>query len=432
MKRPSPETLRRLRRAGIGTGFGLLVFIVALYIWFPYDRAKEVAISLAAAQNLDVEIESAGPAWGLGISFSNIHVKTRPTTPGAKATRFTIERATVTTSLFSAIFSSPPPLTVSLDGFGGHVEFTQKGAPGKKGPFRLEITARDVNMAEVPGVRETLNLPLSGTLQLDVDVASTTGKLAAAKGSISFTIASCVVGDGKTPLKVEGNPFLAGGLTLPKVRLGDLRGEVAIDNGTAKLKNVEGKSADIDLALEGDLQLRDPFPNSLLNAYLRFKPSDAFLRTASTLQTVLQMAAAAGKRPDGGYGLRLSGRVAAPASALSPTSQLGGPSPTSTMPPRPNAAPAYVPPPPPPPPPTPSIVADTPTPPPPPPAEPAPQQVPPPPPVQQVPPPPTSPPPEGTLKGTPPPPPAAVVDQAAPQQAPPEASTAPAGGEEAQ
>ena len=68
MKKPSPETLRRLRRAGIGTGFGLLVFVVALYVWFPYDRAKEVAVSLAAAQNLDVEIESAGPAWGVGIA----------------------------------------------------------------------------------------------------------------------------------------------------------------------------------------------------------------------------------------------------------------------------------------------------------------------------------------------------------------------------
>src|SRR5207302_577407 len=114
MNKPSPETLRRLRRAGIGTGVGLLVFIVALYVWFPYERAKEVAINIAAAQNLDVEIESAGPAWGLGLAFTNIHVKTRPTTASAKPTRFTIERATVTTSLFSLLFSSPPPVTLAL------------------------------------------------------------------------------------------------------------------------------------------------------------------------------------------------------------------------------------------------------------------------------------------------------------------------------
>ncbi|MDB4979292.1 MAG: hypothetical protein JWM82_44, partial [Myxococcales bacterium] len=353
MKKPSPETLRRLRRAGIGTGFGLLVFIVALYVWFPYDRAKEVAVNMAAAQNLDVEIESAGPAWGLGIAFTNIRVKTRPTSATAKPSRFTIDRATVTTSLLSVVFSvfgSPPPVTLTLDAFGGHVELSQRGQLGKKAPFSIEVTARDVDVAQIPGIRETLNLPVTGTLRLDVDIGAPTGRLAVAKGAISFTCAACVVGDGKTPLKVEGNPFLGGGLTLPKVRVGDLHGEVAIDNGVAKLKNVESKSPDLELALEGELQLRDPFANSLLNAYLRFKMTDAFLRTAGTVQTLLQMAGASGRRPDGAYGLRLTGRVVAPSTVLSPTSQLGGATPSSTYPsatppPRPGIPPAYVPPP---------------------------------------------------------------------------------------
>src|ERR1700746_748633 len=66
MKKPSPETLRRLRRIGTGVGAFLLVFIVALYVWFPYDRAKEDAINMAAAQGFDVEIESAGRALGGG------------------------------------------------------------------------------------------------------------------------------------------------------------------------------------------------------------------------------------------------------------------------------------------------------------------------------------------------------------------------------
>src|SRR3954453_11569556 len=96
MKKPSPETLRRLRRAGLNSGIGLGVFVIVLYIWFPYERAKEVAINLAAAQNLDVEIESAGPAWGVGVSFSNIRVKTRPTTPHAQGASLTTDHARFT------------------------------------------------------------------------------------------------------------------------------------------------------------------------------------------------------------------------------------------------------------------------------------------------------------------------------------------------
>jgi type II secretion system protein N len=346
VRKPSPELLRRLRRAAASTGFGLLVFVVALYVWFPYDRAKELAINVAAGQGLDLEIESVGPAFGIGLTFTNIHGKTRPTT--GKSTRFSIESASVKRSLFSTLFFwSTPTYLVSLDAFGGHIDLSQSGSLGKKAPFRVEVSVRDVKLSDVPGIRESLNLPVTGTLGLEVDLATPTGKLATSKGALSFSCAACVLGDGKTPLKVEGNPFLGGGLTLPKVRVGDLRGEVAVENGTGKLKNVEAKSPDVELALEGDVQLRDPVGGSLVNAYLRFKLSDAFLKSAGTLQTLLQMAAAGGRRPDGGYGLRVGGRFLGLTTSLSPTSQLGGPAPPTRPSPRPGITQAYPPPPPP-------------------------------------------------------------------------------------
>jgi type II secretion system protein N len=336
MKKPSPETLRRLRRVGAGVGVFLVVFVVALYVWFPYDRAKEVAIAVAAQQGYDIDIESAGPAWGLGVSFSNIHVKTRPTT--GKPTRFVIEKANVTTSIFGT-------MTIALDAFGGHVELTQSGEPGKKGPFRFEVTARHVDLGQVPGIRETINMPLTGTLRADVDLASATGRYADAKGAITFLCEGCVAGDGKSPLKVEGNAFLGGGLTLPKVRIGDLRGEIAVDKGQAKLKGIESKSPDGEISLEGDVALRDPLVNSSINAYLRFKLSDAFLKSASTVQTILQMAGAAGRRPDGSYGVRISGRLGGPAMALSAAPPFGASAVPGRPGGRPGAPPVYTPPP---------------------------------------------------------------------------------------
>jgi type II secretion system protein N len=411
MKKPSPETLRRLRRAGIGTGVFWLVFVVALYVWFPYDRAKEVAIDVAAQQGYDVDIDSAGPAWGAGVSFTNIHVKTRPTS--GKPTRFIIEKATVTTSILGAIFTSTPSTTITLEAFGGRIELTQSGAPGKKGPFSIELTARGVDASKIPGVRESINLPLTGTLKLDVDLASATGRFADAKGTISFLCEACAAGDGKSPIKVEGNPFLGGGLTLPKVRIGDLRGEVAVDKGTAKLKGVESKSPDAETSLEGDVALRDPLVNSVVNAYLRFKLSDAFLKSASTVQTILQMAGAAGRRPDGSYGVRISGRMGAPAVGLSASSPFGSAVPARPAG-RPGAPPAYTPPPPA----APAIVptapaaAQNPAPPPP---NPAPAEA-----AQALPPPPPPPPPPAPptpdvqqMRGAPPPPPAPVTDEAA-------------------
>jgi type II secretion system protein N len=424
----TPERKRRARIIALNAAFGLVVFGVALTVWFPYGRAKEVAISMAAAQDLDIEIGSAGPVFlGLGVTFKDIRVSTRPTT--GKPTRFIVDSARVTVSPFSLLGSSRS-LHVSMDAFGGRIDLDQNGYPGgKRGPFHQEVRVRDLNLKEVPGIREAINLPVTGTLRGELELHTTTGRLADANGSLSFACESCVIGDGKTPLKVEGNPFLAGGLTLPRVRLGDMGGHVKIEKGTAKLQGVEARSPDGEVALEGEIALRDPVALSTVNAYLRFKLSEPFLKTAENVRTILQMAAAAGKRPDGWYGMRLGGSLArmsppvfttvSPVAPSLPSGRLGsraaGP-PTFTPPaaalpppPRPGIGPPPPPPPeatPPPPPPPPAPVAEE-TPPPP----PAP---PPPPPAQPPPEPINNPDPAPTLRGVPP---APVADPAPPPPA---------------
>jgi len=436
------ETLRRLRRPALFSLFGLVIFVVALYFSFPSERVKEMAIRAAAARDLDVEIGSASPAFGLGVVFHDVLVRTRPTT--GKPSHFTIQTARLSISPWS-VFSSAKTFNVALDAFGGHVDITQTGSPGKKGAFELSVRARNVNLGELPGVRDALNLPLAGTAKLDLRIASPSGKMAEAAGEITLSCDGVVIGDGKTPLKVAGNPFLAGGLTLPKLRLDDFGGHVAINKGLAKLQEIGGKSRDGEVALEGEVTLRDPLPNSTVNAYLRFKLSDAFLRQASTVQTILQMAGAQGKRPDGFYGMRISGqlgRLNPP--VLSPTSPImTSPSPrpgtrASTMPvPRPSPAPPPIFTPPVPAPTTAVAAAPPPEPAPPPPPPPA---APPPPPVAATPPPgqppaagwhapvpapsgptvadasPAAPPGEATGGAPPPPPPPAAPDEPHEQQ----------------
>ncbi len=245
----NPELLRRLRRPVLFSLFGLVVFVIALYFSFPAESAKQVAIRTAAAHDLDVEIGSASPALGLGVIFRDILVRTKPA-PGAKATRFAIQSARISLSPWS-LLSSAKTTTVVLEAFGGQVEIVQTGAPGKKGPFELKVRARGVDLGEIPGVRDAINLPLAGTAKLDMQIASASGKLAEANGEITLACDGVVLGDGKTPLKVAGNPFLAGGLTLPKVRLDDFGGHVAIDKGLARLQEIGGKSRDGEVALEG-------------------------------------------------------------------------------------------------------------------------------------------------------------------------------------
>jgi type II secretion system protein N len=409
----TPERLRAVRRWLLQSAFGVLVFGIALYFCFPYDRAKDLAIAWAANQGYDVTIGSAGPGFGFAVNFKDIHVRSRTTGTG-KPIRFTLDSARVRVSPL-VMLTKATSLGIGASGLGG--DFGIDLFNQKKGPMRVAIKAHAIDLAELPGVRETINLPLTGTFEMLLDISSKTGRYSDADGSLSFKCKNCVLGDGKTPLKVEGNPLLSGGLTLPRVRLGDLVGRVSIEKGTARLQGVEAKSPDGDLALEGEIQLHDPVPTSTLALYLRFRLSEPFLKSADKLQLMLQMAGSAGKRPDGFYGVRLSGRLGSMSppvfTPISP-SGINGPGPGIRAGvhnalggfARPSVASA-VPSPPPPPPPPPTMNATVEAPPP----APAP---PPPPPIIAQPPPPPPPPPAEAAPPAPPPPEAAPVRGAPP------------------
>jgi len=415
------ERLRQIRRAAAFTGAGLLVYLVALYFCFPYERAGEMAVALAAQNGYDMEIQSAAPAFPFQLVLGDVRVQTRPTTPGGKPTRVRLDSVRI--AMLPLMLSRGKEFSVVLNGLGGEIgidarsEKAEKpdkpakperpermlperpgGGPGAgaggKGTFDLDVRVHDVAMAQLPGVKESLNLPLVGTLELTLTLHSATGLLADANGELSFSCAGLVIGDGKTPLKLGGsNPFLAAGLTLPRVRLGDLKGHVAVEKGVAKLQGVQAKSADIEVTLEGEIALRDPPAYSTVNAYLRFKPSEALLRNAAALSSVLQMAGGAGHRPDGFYGIRLTGPVSALQSNFSTTSPFVGTGPTSRG--RPAFTPPLGSPPVPRNPPT-LPITEPPAPPPPPPPAAMPAPPPPPEPVAPPPPPPSTAPPEST------------------------------------
>jgi type II secretion system protein N len=403
------ERLRVFRRVALYALFGIAAYVTALAICFPYGRVKDMAIAMAAQAGYDAEIDSAGAAFPFGVAFTDIRVRSR--TPGANGKPMQFHLDSARAPFLPVILSGGNAVDVVVNGFGGRIAL---GAESRKGgPMHYRVRVDDVNLAQVPGPRESWNLPLTGTLHLVASLDAKTDRFADSTGEIEFNCATCTVGDGKAAVKFGGsNPFLAAGLTLPRVRLGDFAGRIAIEKGVARAEGVAIKSGDAEVTLEGEVLLRDPFAHSAVNAYLRFKLGDAMLRSASAIASVLQVAGAPGLRPDGFYGLRFAGPISGLQVTLSPSSPVGpGPGPgrmgarSAVVPSATtgSSAPAPATPPP--------VPVAPPPPAAPPPAPEAPVSVPPPPP----PPPPTPPP-------TPPPPPVAAAtpeeDQPAPSPPP--------------
>jgi len=300
----TPERLRTLRAFGWRAGFGLVMFIVFFYVFFPYHRVKDQVVAMAAQQNVDVEIGSAGPIFGVGIGFHDILVASRPT-DGSKPTRLRIDDARVSISPFARLMGEEA-YSLSAGALGGEMDVDWEASKARS---RLVVKTEEISMAELPGVKEAINLPLGGKLGLAIDLTMPGQKAGAADGAIRWTCAACVVGDGKAKLKVAGNPMLAEGLSLPRLKLGDFTGRIAFEKGVGKLQGVQAKSADGELYVEGEVRLADPLPYSQVDLYIRFKLSDALLKSSDKLQLILQLIESMGKRPDGFYGLRLQGPV---------------------------------------------------------------------------------------------------------------------------
>jgi type II secretion system protein N len=296
------EKTRRLGKAGMMGGFGFLVFAIVFYVTLPYVRFKDQIAGWVASAGYDMEAKQAGPSLSGGMALKEITLVS-PANGTRKATRILIDKATLSVSLLSRIFGTNA-YSVSADVFGGDIDATFKTS---KADASIKGRVDEIDLAETPWVKNATNLPLAGKLDLKVDLDLPKQRPSEAKGALSWTCTSCALGDGKAKLIIAGNALLAEGLGLPKIRLGDFAGKVVIDKGVGRLQNVQIKSQDIELSVEGEIHLAQPLAMSHVDLYIRFKLSDSLLRSSEKLRTIMDFTAQLGKRPDGFLGFRATG-----------------------------------------------------------------------------------------------------------------------------
>ena len=297
----TPERLRLLRRmVGIGA-FGVVVFFASFMMAFPYDKVKDQLVAQAAAANLDMDVGSTGPLLGFGVSMKDVTLRTRPAV-GQKPAVIPIQEARLSQTPLSGM-NNEWDYDVALEALGGEIDATIKIA--KLGETKL--ATRQVALNELSGSRGLVPLPLSGRLDMNLDMKIPNMRHGEANGSLDWRWAGAVIGDGKEKLKVAGNPFLSEGIVVPRVRLGDFKGKVVFNKGIGKLQGVGAKSQDGEIRIEGEVRLADPIGYSYVDLYVVFKLSDPLLKSNDKLQLMMQLAESMGKRPDGFYGFRLTG-----------------------------------------------------------------------------------------------------------------------------
>ncbi len=296
------ERIRRLGKVGVIVSFGLWVFATVFYVTLPFDRIKDYLAGEVSSLGYEMEARHAGPSLGVGMALKDVSLVSRASGTG-KPTRILINKATLGLSLLSFV-GGTRAVTLSADLFGGDVDVKLKL---DKSETSAQSTAMEIDLAEIPWVKNAINLPLSGKLNLKLDLTLPKQRLSEAKGLLSWACRACAVGDGKAKLVIASNPLLAEGLGLPKIRLGEVSGKVAIDKGVGRLQGVQFKSLDAEATVEGEIHLAQPAATSRVDLYVRFKLSDSLLRSSEKLRTIMDFTAQMGKRPDGFIGFRMTG-----------------------------------------------------------------------------------------------------------------------------
>jgi type II secretion system protein N len=312
-----PRLRQALRYAGY-PAFALAVALSTLFATLPRDRIKDKLESTLSADpmsgtpgalGMEVSIGDLGLTLftGAGLSGKNIVLRSRPVRTGEKPARYVIDDATVHVGLFGLLFNRPSY------SFKAHLlSGTVRGALGLSPAEQdIDIDADGLVLTNLPALQDALGLPVQGTLSGKIDAVAPKSLAANLSGTVELAIDELVIGDGKAKLSVPGDPFLSQGVTFPKLRLGRLAGKVVMDKGHARLENIAAHSPDVDITLDGYIELRDPLSMSQLHGYLKFRPSEALLKREPTVALVTGAIAANAKRADGYYGFQLSGPLMA-------------------------------------------------------------------------------------------------------------------------
>lgn len=310
-----PDRFRRpLKWVGY-PAFGFFMFFISLYLTLPKQRIQE-QVETGVSDWLGAEVkvnESFGLTLitGAGVTARGVSIIPKPANPADKKIRYDLDDVTVRFGLLQLMRGqSGARFTAHLA--RGAVNGSFRSVP-EEGLLVLDVGG--VQLGGLPGLGGALGvpgMPIEGTVNFKADVTAPKNLLVESFGNASLEIEGGVIGDGKWKITVPSNPYLAQGLTLPKIKLGAMKGNVVVEKGRATLQGVKTHSPDVDLELDGYIELRDPPSLSQLHLYLKLKPSDALLKREDKLDALVTVGGAVAKRDDGFFGLSISGAANAP------------------------------------------------------------------------------------------------------------------------
>jgi type II secretion system protein N len=316
------------------TGFFFTAFVLFSYWTFPWDRVRDKVIAdfdraqvpAPGAARQILSIGKLEPSWGTGIVLKEVALTTVPADPTKPSTAMRADEIRARVSLGS-LLSAAKDVTFSVRTMGGTIEgsVTHKAAVQKdpkavplKGGARFDRTihvdVENLALNEFAPFRDAIGVPIGGTVKGTIELTLGESRADKANGTIDFTVENYWVSDGVVPFKVPALKPIFGSenITLPKIEIGTLPIQVAVKDGIARITKWAATGKDLDVALEGQIVLKDQVALSELQLGLKFKFNESYKKKGDATAGLLflldgEPKLKASKRPDGFYALRVQG-----------------------------------------------------------------------------------------------------------------------------
>lgn len=289
----------------IGFGFLFLVCLILFtLIKLPQPKIQAWVLGMinqqTAPMGMQVTADDGRIALGLGLRYemTGIRLTNLATQKSLKFSRFE-----VSPNLIGPLLQKKLGGSFRLEEGAGHI---RGNVMAGKEDFDMKIEIEGVNLGRMGILPFVAGLEGTSDVRGTIDLAGAQGQLSAMNGQIKLNLSKLVIDSQKVM-----------GFDIPRTAVAEAIVDIALGSGKATMTSFRlgkaGGADDLFAELTGEIKLNRIIEQSDANLRLKFGFSDRYKqeKTIALVDSLITMF----KRPDGAFGMRLSG----PLYAIAPT-----------------------------------------------------------------------------------------------------------------
>ncbi len=272
-----PRTRKALRISGYVL-LGLLAFVYALHLTFPYDRLKDKGIE-ALSSRYEVSVGGVERGWLPGdFALTRVQLRTRPSKADEVPKIIYIDRLEVDIRLLASLWSRAAVVDLEATVGPGHINATIELGRGRT---QLALDSHSLPLSEVPGLSSVIGLPMAGngTVTASLDLPGGDWRRATARFTVDCP--TCTIGGEGAKIKprtMSGAKaaWVGDGIEVPRLFFDRLQAEFVITGGKFKMSRWATISPDGDLIVEvsGTME-RTLSASKVESGCIKFRGTDA-------------------------------------------------------------------------------------------------------------------------------------------------------------